>query len=137
MKKTFLTAAVVALGLAGAAGPALAQSGPGGQWHPGYPGNSGPNVEFSLQFGSDKNFHRHRVLTNTQLRFRLRAQGYHDIRILNRNRLTVTVRAEDWRNRDYILTVNAYNGRVLSRQALFRPGPWPRPGFGFGFNFQG
>jgi hypothetical protein len=134
MKKTFLTAAVVALGLAGAAGPALAQSGPSGQW--GYPGNSGPNVEFSLQFGSNNNFHRQRALSNSQLRFRLRAQGYHDIRFLNRNRLTVTVRAEDWRNRDYILTVNAVNGRVISRQALYRPGPFPRPGFGFGFGFQ-
>lgn len=136
MKKTILTAAVVALGLAGAAGPALAQSGPGGQWHPGYP-NSGPSVEFSLQFGSNKNFHRQRALSNTQLRFRLRSQGYHDIRFVSRNRLTVTVRAEDRRNRDFILTVNAYNGRVLSRQALYRPGPFPRPGFGFGFTFQG
>jgi hypothetical protein len=135
MNKTFLTAAVVALGLAGAAGPVLAQSGPGGQWSPGHPGNSGPNAEFSIQFNSGPNFNRHRALSNTQLRFRLRTQGYHDIRFLNRNRLTVTVRAEDRRNRDFILTVNAFNGRVLSRQALYRPGP--RPGFGFGFNYQG
>jgi hypothetical protein len=137
MRKTFLTAAVVALGLTGAAGPSLAQMGPGGQWHPGYPGNSGPNVEFSLQFGSGPGMHRYRVLSNSELRFRLRAQGYRDIRFLSRSRATVVVRAEDWRNRDYILTVNAYNGRVISRQALFRPGPWPHPGFGFGFGFQG
>ncbi len=135
MKKTILTAAVVALGLAGAAGPALAQSGPGGQW--GHPGNSGPNAEFSIQFKSGPNFNRHRVLSNQQIRVRLRAQGYHDIRIVNRDRLRVVVRAEDRRGRDYILTVNAFNGRVLSRQALYRPGPFPRPGFGFGFNFQG
>jgi hypothetical protein len=134
MKKTILTAAVVALGLAGAAGPALAQSGPGGQWSPGH-SNNGPNAEFSIQFNSGPNFYRHRALSNQQLRFRLRTQGYHDIRILNRNRLTVTVRAEDWRNRDFVLTVNIYNGRVLSRQALYRP--YPHPGFGFGFNFQG
>jgi hypothetical protein len=136
MKKTLLTAAVVALGLAGAAGPVLAQSGPGGQKSPGNYHN-GPNAEFSIQFNSGPNFYRHRALSNTQLRFRLRNQGYHDIRFVNRNRLTVTVRAEDRRNRDFILTVNAYNGRVISRQALYRPGPWPRPGFGFGFNYQG
>lgn len=136
MKKTFLTAAVVALGLAGVAGPALAQSGPSGQWSPGHQ-NKGPNAEFSIQFNSGPNYNRNRVLSNTQLRARLRAQGYHDIRVVSRNRLTVTVRAEDRRNRDFILTVNAYNGRVISRQALYRPGPSPRPGFGFGFSFQG
>lgn len=131
MKKTFLTAAVVALGLAGATGAALAQPGPSAQWHP----NSGP--EFSIQYNSGPNYNRHRVLSNQQLRVRLRAQGYHDIRFVDRNRRTVTARAEDFRGRKFILTVNAYNGRVVSRQALYRPGPWPRPGFGFGLHFQG
>jgi hypothetical protein len=132
MRKILLTAAVIALGLAGTASPSLAQMGP---WHPGYPGNTGPNAEFSLQFGYGPGFHRQRTLTNAQIRYRLRQQGYHDIRFHSRTRLTVAVRAEDRRSRDWILTVSLRTGHVLNRQALYRPfrGPGPGPGLFFGF----
>ena len=128
MRKSILTAAVVALGVAGMAGASQAA-----QYNPGPYGPSGPQAQFSLQFGAPSFHQRHRILSNSQIRRLLRLQGYRDIHFVKRDGLRVVVRAEDRRNRDWILTVSVTTGHVLNRQALFRPFRGPGPGLFFGF----
>lgn len=73
--------------------------------------------ERGLQFVPPRDFRdrddRYDRLSNRELRRELRRQGWDEIRILDRDRRTVTVSAEDRRNRDRILVVNAYTGRVI------------------------
>jgi len=59
-------------------------------------------------------------LSEREIRSVLRRAGYHEIRILDRDRRTYTVRAENRRGRDFIVTMNAYNGRILH----VRPTRW-------------
>ncbi len=52
-------------------------------------------------------------LSGHQLRNILAGQGWDDIRVIRSDTWTFTVRAEDRWNRDRVLTVNAYTGRIL------------------------
>lgn len=59
-------------------------------------------------------------LSGRDIRHILRQAGFREIRIVDENRRTYTVRAENWRGRDHILTVSAYNGRILDQRPLYR-----------------
>jgi hypothetical protein len=60
----------------------------------------------------------HGKLSTRQVVHAVSAQGYSDIRIVDRGRDVVRVRAEARNHRDYILTVNAYTGRIIDRDRV-------------------
>ena len=74
----------------------------------------------------------HHRLSGREIRRILRRQGWHDIEIVDRGRRTYTVRAENYRGRDYILRVSARSGEVISARRIRRGG-----GYGGGHGHGG
>jgi hypothetical protein len=69
-------------------------------------------------YGWEHEWSERRGLSPRELRRALRQQGYRDIEILDRGRRTLTVQAENYRGRDYILRVSARTGVVISARRL-------------------
>lgn len=69
-------------------------------------------------YGWEREWSERRGLSSRELRRALRQQGYRDIEVLDRNRRTLTVQAENYRGRDYILRVSARTGVVISARRI-------------------
>ena len=70
------------------------------------------------RYGGEHEWSERRGLSSRELRRALRQQGYRDIEVLDRNRRTLTVQAENYRGRDYILRVSARTGVVISARRI-------------------
>ena len=125
MIKTFAAATVVATVAAFAVPGATLAAGPGVSLGIQTPdaslriGSEGLVAHFDRGRGWDRDRHFDR-LSEREVRRILRHNGWREIRFLDRNFRTYTVRAENWRGRDRILVVSALNGRILDN----RPARW-------------
>jgi hypothetical protein len=68
--------------------------------------------------------HERRGLSPRELRRALRQQGFREVEILDRGRRTLTVQAENYRGRDYILRVSARTGHVISARRIRHGGEY-------------
>lgn len=75
-------------------------------------------IQLVQDYGSEHEWGERRSLSPRALRRALRHQGYRNIEILDRGRRTVTVQAENYRGRDYILRVSARSGAVISARRI-------------------
>ena len=94
-----------------------------------------PTVSTSIQlaqggYGWEHEWSERRGLSPRELRRALRQQGYSNIEILDRGRRTLTVQAENYRGRDYLLRVSARTGAVISAQRIRS---WGGGGYGGGW----
>ncbi len=91
-----------------------------------------PNISIQLAqggYGWEHDWNERRGLSPRELRRALRQQGYSNIEILDRGRRTLTVQAENYRGRDYILRVSARTGAIISAQRIRS---WGGGGYGGG-----
>jgi hypothetical protein len=107
----FLRPALLSLSLlaSAAAVPALADGADNRNWHPYNQVQNGYNGA-TYDYGRG---YRH-ILSEDQVRWRLRNQGFHRIHDIDRNHGRYTARARDGHGRPVFVVVSARTGEVLS-----------------------
>ena len=114
--KTTIAAGVLALGALVAAAPAQA-GGSGFSVHVqiGQPYYGGYHYGAPQWHGKKAVYQK--TLSPKQVRRILRSRGYSDIRYVDRRGSVYRARAEK-NNKDFRLTINAYNGRIIDRDRV-------------------